>query len=1364
MRPVSPVLLAILLLLSVWHACAMNPDNIRFAQKTVADGLAHNHVRDIAKDRTGYMWFATRGGLSRYDGHELVNYRHSDADAASLPHNYVNRLMVDSSGRLWVATDNGVARYNVDQDNFHCYKRAEENPIRSKIIFQSSRGDIFASFGREIMIFDEARDSFVRPPSPIRFQGDPYDVAEDNHRQLWIATNAGLQCIDLARMEFTDPLPLNDPHSALLRDTHIISLLRDSNGHICLGTHDDGLFIFNPNKATFTHLDQSGGLSNNTIRDITEYQSGRLLLGTEFGIDIVNRHNGHVHVHHLRHDLECRCGLSDNAIYSLYIDGEQNLWVGTFFGGLNVCMREYGNFAFYPSGFSDSHLSGGAVREIVGSGNVKGDDNDGEGNGSIWIATEDGGLNRFDPATGTFRHHTSSSAVAPVSYRNVHSLAHDSRGNLWIGSFTGGVNRLDIARHTMQYYNSANCGAPIDNTFTLLEDRNGETVWFGGTNGLSRYDHSTEQFTPIGHPLLKRFIYHMIQDRDGVLWLAMRERGVVTFDPATCTAGEIKLSADFRGVITTLFEDSGGDLWIGSSDRGVLHYDLKTGEMVRYSKADGLPSNAVMSVMEDSRGTMWIGTEGGLCRFDPLTEILTNYTTADGLPSNQFCYSSAYEAPGGELYFGINGGMIAFHPDSLRVAPELHPIVVTALYINGRFVRENIANRPSIRLNHKQAELFGLSFSAFDFSRSDATYQMSLDGSEWQDVGPQRHVTFSNLTSGSHTIGFRTDDTAAGITTIRIDVSPSFWWSWMGWLIYAVVAAGLTLVAFHVTRMKLIYSARLELERVESENAREMNRRKIHFFTNVSHELKTPLTLILSPLEKLRADNLLPVRVRGQLDVVARNARRMLRMTDELMTFSKLEMGQARITVQRGAVLPFVGEMCEIFRLVAHNRDLDLRVDIDRNDETMVWFSPGDVEKIINNIMSNAFKWGGQRIEVSARLERREARLFLRLEVRDTGIGIPVEAIRRIFDNYYQVNPADKNSGSGVGLAFTKALVNLHRGTIEVKSEHGHGSTFTVFLDVSEDSFGESERSAVTMDADSLSSWHYTIAVDDNPESIGSPNSPDSPETSMAGSIADGASGSKGNQARRTLLVVEDNRELNGFVCDIFRDRFAVLAAFDGEEGLEMILEHEPDIVITDVMMPRMDGLALTEKIKSNLSTSHITVVMLTAKTSLDETIEGLEYGADAYIQKPFDVRSLELQVSNIMTTRANNIRKFRNSPTVEVSNITYNRRDEKFMSDVVAVIRANIDNESLSVDLIAEHTGVSRSMLYMKLKKLADVSANELIRNIRMTEARALLGVGYNVSEVSYAVGISNPNYFTKCFKKHFGITPTYYVKGSVA
>jgi signal transduction histidine kinase/ligand-binding sensor domain-containing protein/DNA-binding response OmpR family regulator len=1152
-------------------------------------------------------------------------------------------------------------------------------------------------------------------------------------------------------------LPEEDPAAALLRRTHIVSLCPDPSGDVYIGTHYNGMYVFDSHTRTLTNIDQSSGLSSNTVRDIVHDGEGRLMIGTEFGINILNRADGTVHI--LQHTLQDRSNLNDNAIYSIYRDREDNIWVGTYFGGVNICLREFSNFTYYPSGSSDSHLSGQAVREITR--------NDAR---SMWVATEDGGLNLFDHTARRFRHYTALTGNVRVSYHNVHSVAKDHNGNLWIGLFTGGINRLDIARNTMRYYNRANTGAPINNTFTVIEDGDRSAMWFGGTGGLSRYDFATDRITTIRHPLINaRFVYYMIQDAEGILWLAMRNYGVATYDPVTGNAYKIETGGKFGGAVSTLFEDSHKNIWMGSSDRGLLHYDRQNDTMAAYCVEDGLPSNAVMSINEDRQGRIWIGTEKGLSCFDPLSSVFQNYTTENGLPSDQFNYSSSYRADGREFYFGLNGGIVAFHPDSLRVYPRLRNIIVTALYINGEPVhsgeeaggrvplQKSIIEQQSITLNHKQAKLFGLGFTSFNFSRSSVMYQMSIDGSAWQDVGPHRQVTFSNLKAGEHTVGFRISpsspagnvDAAAGdrsgteATFIGIEVLPSFWMSWVGFLMYAVILAGLAFAAFSMARIKLRYNARLERERIEKESVREMNSRKISFFTNISHELKTPLTLILSPLDKLGKDRSLPEKVRRQLDIVSRNARRMLFMTDELMTFSKIEMGHAGITVQRGAVLPFIDEMCQIFRIVATERNLNLVVEVDGDNSTQVWFSPGDVEKIINNLMSNAFKWGEETIVISAVLENHDnGEVFLRLQVRDSGIGIPVQSIRKIFDNYYQVNPADSNSGSGIGLAYTKALVNLHHGTISVESEQGRGTEFTVMLNVSEGAFTAGERSALPLDADMLSTYKYNITADKNFDG-----------GIFRNVVVEG-------ESRQKLLVVEDNRELNEFICDIFRDKFTVIPAFDGKQGLEMALKIDPDVIITDIMMPVMDGCQLTRTIKDDLATSHIVVVMLTAKTALEDSIAGLEHGADAYIKKPFNARSLELQVLNIMATRASNIHKFKNTPNIDVSQIIYNPRDERFMNEVVKVIRDNMDNEALSVDFITEKMGTSRSLLYLKLKKLAGISATELIRNIRLGEAQTLLREGYNVSEVSYAIGISDPNYFTKYFKKQFGITPTEYVK----
>ena len=539
--------------------------------------------------------------------------------------------------------------------------------------------------------------------------------------------------------------------------------------------------------------------------------------------------------------------------------------------------------------------------------------------------------------------------------------------------------------------------------------------------------------------------------------------------------------------------------------------------------------------------------------------------------------------------------------------------------------------------------------------------------------------------------------------------------------------------------MKLHYDNALRLERMERKNQEILTNKKIDFFSNISHELKTPLTLILSPLKMMIKDRTFPEEHLDQLKIVTKNAQRMLSIIDELITFSKIEEGQTHITVQQGEIFPFIEEICQIFKVAATNNDIHFRIHVDSQDLTKVWFSPPVLEKILYNLLSNAFKYtpSGGTILIKAQIVEAASggRQNLKIEICDSGIGIPAESLDKIFDNYYQVNPIDNSKGYGIGLAFVKRLVEVHKGHISVTSALHEGTSFSIELGVSRESYTDQEISYVQFD--SVKAYNYMVPAIEQ---------------------VDNSSLNQFTMQSTTpkILIVEDNREMNHYLTLIFQKKFTVISAFDGQQGYELALKIMPDIIISDVMMPKMDGFQMTRKIKSEFLTCHIPVLLLTAKTTDEDTLEGFNYGADVYIKKPFDPERLELQTLNILKTRKNNIQKFKNPNNDEEVQLSTNPRDEKFLAEVIRIIKENIGNEMFSIEDISAQMKISRNILYVKLKNLADISASELVKDIRMRESKKRLLDGMTIAEAAYAVGISDPNYFSKCFKKQFGITPS--------
>lgn len=810
--------------------------------------------------------------------------------------------------------------------------------------------------------------------------------------------------------------------------------------------------------------------------------------------------------------------------------------------------------------------------------------------------------------------------------------------------------------------------------------------------------------------------------------------------------------------VTDIFRDSRDRMWVATDHHGLYELDAEGRLLASYGK-ELIGSDSVKSIIEDSSGNFWAGTGNGLVCISGTDRSCVRYTSSDGLPADQFNYTSACLRPDGELCFGTIDGMVSFYPEKVRQEKPSFKIVVTGISMDGEYISPEDTESPSagsvsalngIVLKHRQSRSFQIDYSGLNYRySSDTRYAMMMEGvdEDWQAIGNQHQVRFTGLRAGNYLFkvkagidGVNWDD--AGQLDLAIRVLPPWYASPVTFCMYVLCSVLVLWWSYRWYRARLSLKMRLEAEHDRRLNIEKMNRAKTDFFTYVSHDLKTPLTLILSPLQEMLGSSRLNEDDRSKLSVVYRNANRMNYLIKELLTFSKIEMKQKKILVRQGDIMRFMDETSKIFGMIAREKDIDFVVRLEDTGKK-VWFSPSSLERILYNLLSNAFKYTdtGGCVTLGAHFDEKEGNTIAVISVKDTGRGIPQDSLKRIFDSYYQVDRRDHREGFGLGLALTRSLIKIHKGEIDVISEVGKGTEFIVSLNVSDNAFSPDERSSESITGDEIRK--YNQRIQDTLELI--------PE--RLESKAD-------REEKETVLVVEDSPEMNDYITGIFNHGYRVLRAYDGQEAIDMLSKNMPDIIVSDVMMPKLDGLAMLAKIRDDVKTSHIPVVLLTAKTDENDHTDGYLHGADAYIDKPFNAKNLELLVKNTISGRRRNIEHFRKMGEMNVKEITNNPRDEAFMEKLVGLIMDNIREERFGVAEITAGMNVSRSLLHMKLKSLAGCSITQFIRNIKMKEARTCLANGMNVSETAYAVGMADPNYFTKCFKAEFNITPTEYLK----
>jgi signal transduction histidine kinase/DNA-binding response OmpR family regulator/sugar lactone lactonase YvrE len=941
----------------------------------------------------------------------------------------------------------------------------------------------------------------------------------------------------------------------------------------------------------------------------------------------------------------------------------------------------------------------------------------------------------------------------------------DSRHNLWAGTYLGGLNKYNLKTKRFTHYFQKNYpNLIVDNVFSLIEDRDHQ-IWVGTTNGLTVYNPEKGRF---GRFRPKKFgpkgINHLLLDTEGNIWIATRRNGLYCYDKSKDEISNFSHTSNGNSIpdnyVNYIYEDSKKNIWAGTYEGGLCQYNRQTGRFTVYKEEDGLSSNTVFGIIESNSGNLWISTNNGLSCLNVANGAFTNYSVSDGLPNKQFNYNSVYKDSQGMLYFGTINGMIAFNPENMETTKYAPHIEFTDFKIFGKSISpdenksplsKNIEEIDEIHLNSKQAQSFTLEFTVPTLSHSSSTFfavKLNTD-KNWSDIGPQRQVTYANLPHGKYEVmvkaAFNNDWTGDKLVkSITIIIDPPFYLSTTAYVIYMLVIAGIIVFFYDSFRRRQKEKNLILVERLEKEKIKEVNNLKLNFFTNISHELKTPLSLVLTPLQSFLDKNIFSQEIRPKMELITNNALRMNHLIDELMLFTKIETKQERICVKRGDLLNFIGNISEGFRVLADEKGIEYIVRITSSTEK-TWFAPNKVERIVYNLLSNAFKYTlSGKITLTAFLQHEVDYIWLNLKISDTGIGIAPSEIEKIFENYYQVNDFvnGRKAGFGIGLALTRELVLLHKGTISVESEPGKGSIFSVKLCVDAAAFSQDEISKNDADAPFIEEYKY-IPVK---------------TTDLEPKIHENTIDKEISNKQYKILIVEDNLELLHFYKELFSDTYTVFTAENGKKGLKKAKTQLPDIIISDVMMPEMTGTELACKLKASLDTCHIPLLLLTAKTGEEAQLEAYNSGADLYVEKPFHPVLIRKQISNLLYTKENQ-KKLYLANKVELNDIVSNERDKNLITNIEKLILKNLDNEAFSIYDILKELGIGRTLLHVKLKSVVGLSATEFINTVRIKESVKLLLRGYNISETAYAVGFSSPGYFAHYFKKIFGMAPTEYL-----
>ena len=1288
MKRMILLLTALMMLLPFWAK-----DDYRYRNITMNDGLTANAVRNIVQDEYGFIWFGTDNGLCRYDGVKVQPYRISELGA----NQYVSALLA-GEGKLYIGTEKGV--FVLTQKGLSISRVPIDVHSAVTSLARDEEGCLWVSTSEQGVWQYIPNTGNTRHYDFKETDGAVAQVFIDNGNQVWTITNWGLPVVQRLNRLHNKFEPAN---LSCEKNFNGLRMLQTRDGRMWLGTWENGLMLLHSDGHMEQMLSPVLSKVGSHIHTLYELAEDCLCIGCDDGVICFNPKT-----REWRHLLGEQ-SLKARFVYAITSDKEGGLWIGTFYGGVNYISPIGKRFESFSL---ETGLQGNVISRFCE-----------DKYGRVWVASDDGGLMCYLPKQQRFANYPHQDLLSRL---NVHALCMVD-DELWIGTYTSGVVVLNVEKGTLKQYRQSADPHSLDNSssYAIYNDRRGR-IWVGTMTGLNCYDRTQDNFERIG--TLDDLIIDIDEDNDGNLWLSTQGSGLwkyLTQDKKFVSYrheenNEHSLPND---QVNCSLVDESGRLWVGTF-RGLCLYDREKDRITRI-RLD-VPSQNIQSIIED-QGALWLATDRGIVKYEP--KQTQRFSLHDGLVNEQFQPNSGMKASDGRIYFGSTGGFNTFFPYQIKANNVMPPVYITSLELMNHEERSttglpaDLSQANELILEYSEARMLTLFFASLSYcSPVKNQYAYMLEGfdHEWNYVGNQTQATYTNISPGNYTFRVKATNNdgiwSENEATLKIVVHPPFWWSWYAKLFYILLIVAV-----------IWYYVRFRLKQAEHRHQREMREARLQFFTMIAHEIRTPVSLIIGPLEKIMKHGT----PSDDMKMIDRNAHRLLELVNQLLDFRKVEQHSLVMHFAPQNIHSLIESVSTRFAPTFEQNGKRLTIDYPDEHFTAI-IDKEAMTKVISNLLTNANKYTKDEIRLTCQVEP-DGEHF-RIEVSDNGVGIREEDRERIFEPFFQAQ--DNKPGTGIGLSIVKNIIDRHHGRIFVNSEIGRGSVFTAILPVSQENIEEQSREQAT-----------------------------GAEPSEPVPVAVEVSSQASDSSLQKMLIVDDNEDMVSFLSNNFRNKYKVITAGDGIEALDLLNKHEVNIIISDWMMPRMDGAEFCRLVRSNPLTSHIPFVMLTAKTDDDSKIEGMDVGADAYIEKPFSVQYLEACIRNMLDMRRRLIEKFSTQPLEPLTEIANNPTDNEFLIKMNKVIEENFSNPDMNINFLADKLNISRSGLFAKIKTLADITPNEMIQLVRLKRAAQLLREKRNtVSEVGYMVGFSNPSYFSKCFQKQFGVRPTDYIKQSVA
>tara|TARA_R110002049_G_scaffold30489_1_gene104394 strand:- start:82 stop:4263 length:4182 start_codon:yes stop_codon:yes gene_type:complete len=1367
-------------------------NNLKFENLDTYNGLSSSTCVEIFQDKEGFLWFGTIDGLNMYNGYEFKVYRSILDDSTSISNNRINAIEEDNEGNLWVGTNNGLNLFNKQTNKFtriNLYKRLILSSSSQKIIndllydginntlwVATNIGVVKLKLSDYVANHENSKLSYyISDQSNLNsLDNNSVNVIEkDEDNVVWVGTNGEHLNRYNAKKDNFDRIYINKSEPYELN--HITKkVFIDSDGDFWIGNDASNLILWNKTQNTFKHISLTE--KSVPIYDIYEDGNGVFWVSSDgFGLYVFKKNNGETELQqHIMNKFSDPFSLPNNKPSKIIEDRNGIYWIGSYDKGVSKLdlSSSFGHYYYQPK--TPNGLSQKTVQSVLQ-----------DSKGRIWISAYDGGLNLFDKSSQTFKHYSSNPTQKNGLSSNKIMYTFESHdGFIWVCTLDGGVNKFNPETGEFKvflYDRKDSLSIGQSSVWTGVEDSKNR-IWFGlRKEGISLYNPKTKNFTNYKNEygkdrsLVSNAVISSFIDSKNRLYIGT-SLGLNVVDLNTLNAYVPKdIEFDFikekglEGVgINYITEDDKGNIWVGS-DSGIHKLDSNLNLVKSYSSLNGLPNNLVVGIKEDDNYNLWITTKGGLSMLNPKTQKFENFNFHDGLQGSEFLSKSIDKTKDGRIIAGGINGFNIFHPDEI-IFPESVDVKpqITSFKLNNRTIVAGDSVNGRILLNKGISEVKGLTlkydenYISFEFvalyfknpERLQYAYRMKGLDEEFIPIGSNRLVNFSNLVPGKYVFEVKASTNAQWDTvktsSVNINILPPIWKTWWAYLIYFLLGGVILWLILYYYTLK-----------VQEGQKQELSHAKLQFFVNVSHEFRTPLTLILNPVDKILSNfNNDPEVVKTSALSIQRSARRLLHLVNQLLDYRKMDVGMSPVQLEKGDIVKFGHDIFSLFKDLAFKKEIEYVFKSDSKKIIML-FDFDKVEKIITNLISNAIKFtngGGvimvsiKKVEVSSIkpkqmfLSKNNFSDYVEIIVKDTGEGLDKDQMKSIFSRFYNVDPT--KTGTGIGLNFTKALTEMMGGEIAVESKHKKGAKFTIKLPINLNDITDTvvnKKNEFLINSMKAVEYDMLISNDDLPN------------------VSDEKSNSsKENKNKSMLLIVEDNKELRVHLVNDLKDSYFVKEAVNGIDGLKKVKKYLPDVVISDVMMPKMDGFELCEKIKSEFETSHIPVLLLTAKTLEEDKVQGYKQGADGYLLKPFSTNVLKARISNLLETKKRLRKRYSEiGGVLPASEVTTNNLDEVFLDKVTKVILDNISDINFKQEQLTKEMGIGRSQFYRKINSLTGSNPSHFIRTIRLRYASELLLKNqHSIKEVTYMAGFNSTAYFSKTFRELFEITPSEFIE----